>query len=72
MRARKSAGKLTERKYPRSGFASWAVGGDADVDRDYLGLNAVLRPCKAAVNSVGTTHTLDDSDAAICGNVCSY
>src|SRR3954465_6834624 len=34
--------------------------------------NAFDIPCSAAVSSVGTTHTFDDSDAAICGSVWRY
>jgi hypothetical protein len=44
----------------------------AVVPRFVEGVNAVASPCSAAVSSLGTTHTLDDSDAAICGSVCRY
>src|SRR4051794_23922026 len=79
MRSRNSAEKLTRGRYPRSGCRYWAVGGDEDVyplvvprPRAGFGVNAVDSPCRAAVSSVGTTHTFDDSDAAMSGSVCRY
>src|SRR3954452_5643311 len=46
--------------------------GARDGQPSSLGPNACDNPLSAAVSSVGTTHTFDDSDAAICGSVWRY